>query len=305
MGTHYQITLEEPQTISVETLEKNIEERLQTINQLMSTYINDSELSRFNRQQTLDCIPLSKETYFVIEQALAVSKKTHGKFDSTLAPLIELWGFDKKQTNEQVPEKNKIEALLKKIGSNKLVLEDGCVRKKVASLSINLSAIAKGYAVDQIALLIKNVGIKNYLVDIGGEIANSGVNARDTLWSIAIESVDSEKLEGRGIQKVISPMGLGVATSGDYRNYFEKNGKRYSHMIDPTNGYPITHHLASVTVLHKDTLMADALATAMMVMGKEQSLDFANKNNIPVFMLVKQQDRFVEVYNDSFSAYIK
>ncbi len=307
MGTNYQVTLENPSELSINDLEQSIQQKLEHINQLMSTYLDNSELSVFNQTQTKNCQSLSKETYFVVEQAIAVSKQTHGKFDITLAPLIELWGFDKKQTNDRIPEKTIIENILNQIGYQKLMLGEGCISKAQQELSINLSAIAKGYAVDQVASLIREAGVNNYLVEIGGEIANSGVNPNGLLWTIAIESVDgqSKSEQAKDIQKIILPMGLGVATSGDYRNYFEKDAKRYSHMIDPTTGYPIIHNLASVTVLHPETLMADAYATAMMIMGKEKALDFANENKIPIFMLVKQDQSFIEVYNDAFKGYIK
>jgi len=177
-----------------------------------------------------------------------------------------------------------------------------CIAKQSVNLSVNLSAIAKGYGVDEIAKLVANKGIENYLVEIGGEIANKGFNAKGLDWKLAIESASTEK---RSIQRILSPKGLGVATSGSYRNYFEKNGKRFSHTIDPTTGYPITHQLASVTVLHRETMLADALATAMMVMGPEESLSYANKNQLPIFMLVKKEQGFIEVYSDAFKPFIQ
>ena len=192
--------------------------------------------------------------------------------------------------------------MLAQIGFQKISMQNKCVAKKSANLSINLSAIAKGYGVDEIAKLVASKGINNYLVEIGGEIANKGINAKGLDWRLAIESASTEK---RSIQRILSPKGLGVATSGDYRNYFEKDGKRFSHTIDPTTGYPITHQLASVTVLHKETMLADALATAMMVMGPEQSLEYANKNQLPIFMLVKKEQGFVEMYSQSFKPFIQ
>ncbi|MET1256348.1 FAD:protein FMN transferase [Aliikangiella maris] len=300
MGTTYQVTFEK-NAIAPEQLQQKIDNRLEKINQLMSTYIEDSELSLFNRAHTTDCQPISENTRFVIQNSLEVFQQTAGKFDVTLAPLIELWGFDKKQTHDAIPPQSTIDSILKQFGSQHVHIEIDCVKKDLANISINLSAIAKGYAVDEIAKIIKASGSQNYLVEIGGELASQGINARGKPWQIAIESAVTQE---RAIQRIITPNGLGVATSGDYRNYFEKDGKRYSHTIDPTTGYPITHQLASITVLHPQTMLADALATALMVMGPDEALKFANQHQLPIFMLVKSEDGFKEVYNDNFKPYL-
>ncbi|MDH5629692.1 MAG: FAD:protein FMN transferase [Gammaproteobacteria bacterium] len=302
MGTTYHVTLEtNPQY--AEGLQKAIDERLVQINQLMSTYLDDSELSVFNQTQSTACLPLSYDTLFVVGSALEVSVVTNGKFDVTLAPLIEMWGFDKKETDNQIPTQAEIDKNLKNIGYRKIDigdLNDHCITKAIPQISINLSAIAKGYAVDQIALILQQNQIKNYMVEIGGEVANKGVNSKGEDWKIAIES----PLPNQTIQRVITPKGMGIATSGDYRNYFEKNGKRYSHTLDPTTGYPIDHNLASITVLHPETMFADAYATAMMVMGPEESLKLADELQLPIFMLLKTEKGFEEVYNDRFKSYL-
>ena len=300
MGTTYQVTLETNE-INVEKLQAEIDSRLKEINQMMSTYIDDSELSLFNTSQSTECQKLSADTLYVIEHAIKVSTQTQGKFDVTLAPLIEIWGFDKKETNNEIPSQTAINQLKNEIGYQKIELQADCARKQLPQLSVNLSAIAKGYAVDEIAKLILQQGSENYLVEIGGEVANRGVNAKGLAWRIAIESASTAQ---RSIQRKLQPKGFGIATSGSYRNYFEKNGKRYSHTIDPTTGYPIEHTLVSVTVLHPQTMMADAIATAMMVMGPEQSLAFADENNLPIFMLVKKAQGFEEVHSEAFKAYL-
>ncbi|PHS14897.1 MAG: FAD:protein FMN transferase ApbE [Kangiella sp.] len=296
MGTTYQITIESTQQ-EQHILHQKIDSRLIEINQLMSTYIKDSELSLFNKNESLLCIPMSQENLFVIKQAVAISKQTNGKFDVTLDPLIKEWGFDTKQTNDHIPSNKIISKLLEKIGYSKLHLEKDCIQKDLKSLSINLSAIAKGYGVDQIANVISNHGIQNYLVEIGGETASKGQNSKSINWRLAIEA-PIEK--ARQIQKVFEPKDLGVATSGNYRNYFDKDGVRYSHTIDPTTGKPITHNLASVTVLHEQTMMADAYATAFMVMGSEESLIFAESKDLAIYLLVKTKDGFVERYSSEF-----
>lgn len=300
MGTTYNVTIEKKQ-IDPQQLQQKIDARLDRINQLMSTYIADSELSLFNASESTECQKLSAETLYVTQNAIKVSQQTGGKFDVTLAPLIEIWGFDKKQTNNAIPGQPVINDMLKQIGFQKIDLQSDCVAKTLPHLSMNFSAIAKGYAVDEIAQLVAASGIQNYLVEIGGEVANQGVNAKGDPWRIAIESAGTAQ---RSIHRVLAPKGLGVATSGSYRNYFEKDGKRFSHTIDPTTGYPITHNLASVTVLHPQTMMADAIATAMMVMGPDESLAFAEANQLPIFMLVKENDTFVEVYSSAYKPYL-
>ncbi|MFT6732056.1 MAG: thiamine biosynthesis lipoprotein [Polaribacter sp.] len=296
MGTTYQITVESTQEKEL-YLKQKIDARLIEINQLMSTYIKSSELSLFNLNKLDSCIPMSAENLFVIREANRVSKQTNGKFDITLDLLIKEWGFDSKKTNNHIPEEATILKLLKKIGYSKLQIQNNCILKENKSLSVNLSAIAKGYGVDQIAKIISDTGVKNYLVEIGGETASKGVNSKSKSWRLAIEA-PIEKT--RQIQKIFEPHNLGVATSGNYRNFFEKDGKRYSHTIDPTTGKPITHNLASVTVLHQQTMLADAYATAFMVMGKESSLAFAEENNIALYLLIKSDEGFVERHSSEF-----
>ena len=296
MGTTYQITIESTLDEQI-NLKKKIDARLIEINQLMSTYIKKSELSLFNQNQTDICIPMSSENLFVIKSSNEVSEQTNGKFDITLDPLIKEWGFDSKETNQKIPDEETISTLLKEIGFSKIVIKENCISKKNKSLSINLSAIAKGYGVDQIANLINNAGVQNYLVEIGGETASKGLNSKSKSWLLAIEAPIEE---ARQIQKVFNPLGLGVATSGNYRNYFEKDGKRYSHTIDPTTGSPITHNLASVTVLHQQTMMADAYATAFLVMGVDESLAFAETNKLAIYLLIKTKDSFIERYSSKF-----
>lgn len=300
MGTTYNVTIEKKQ-LEPELLRQQIDARLERINLLMSTYIDDSELSLFNASSSTQCQELSPETLYVTENAIKVSQQTGGKFDATLAPLIEIWGFDKKQTNDVIPSQQVISKMLSQIGFQKIDFQGHCVAKTLPHLSMNFSAIAKGYAVDEIAKLVASQGVENYLVEIGGEVANRGVNAKGNAWRIAIESADTAQ---RSIQRVLAPQGLGVATSGSYRNYFEKDGKRFSHTIDPTTGYPITHTLASVTVLHEETMMADAIATAMMVMGPDESLAFAEQHQLAIFMLVKKDNTFIEVYSSAYKPHL-
>ncbi len=301
MGTTYHITLKTNKN-SATLLHNKIAQRLVKINQLMSTYIEDSELSKFNQSLSVECQPVSKETYFVIKNALKVSAETGGKFDVTVAPLIAEWGFDQKTTNDEIPDQESIQRLLKETGYENIELGIGCLLKKIPELSINLSAIAKGYGVDQIARVIETNGISNYLIEIGGETASRGVNSKSILWTLAIEAPSEQR---RKIQSIFSPKGMGVATSGDYRNYFEKEGVRYSHTIDPISGKPITHNLVSATVLHKSTMLADAYATAFMVMGEHAALEFAEEKELAIYLLVKNGHGFEERHSTTFNQYLQ
>ncbi len=300
MGTTYQITLQSDQQTAV-LIQQQIDTELLKINHLMSTYIDDSELSLFNQSTSLDCQQVSEETYYVIKNAIEISKKTQGKFDVTIGPLISEWGFDKKQTNDVIPSEQAIQQLVRRIGYNKVRLGNGCVQKRHPKLSINLSAIAKGYSVDHIASVLRSYNITSYLVEIGGETASKGVNPKSLPWRLAIEAPVEQK---RQIQQVFTPLGLGVATSGDYRNYFEKAGIRFSHTLDPTTGKPITHDLVSVTVLHSQTMLADAYATAFMVMGMKQATIFAEQHQLPVYLLVKKEKGFEAVYTSAFKKHL-
>jgi len=300
MGTSYHITFEDSQQQATR-LQQKIDQQLKLINQQMSTYIDDSELSLFNQSTSTECQKLSTSTLYVIKKALEVSAQTNGRFDVTVSPLISEWGFDKKQTNHVIPSDETIRELLKNIGYEKISIGNNCAQKGHPALSVNLSAIAKGFAVDHIAKLLADQSVNNYLVEIGGETASKGLSPSSREWVLAVEVPAQDQ---RKIQQRFSPNGLGVATSGDYRNYFEKDGVRFSHTIDPTTGKPITNELASVTVLHPETMLADAYATAFTVMGTKQTLEFANSNHIPVYLLVKTNSGFEAVFNDLFKSHM-
>ena len=304
MGTSYNIKyLSSPKVSKTdEQITKVIADSLLLINNLMSTYSKESEISRFNQSAINTWFSISKDTYEVILQAQELSELTMGSFDITVAKLVDLWGFGPTLQADQVPLAEDIAGLLQDVGYQQIEVKDtpyALLKRK--NLSIDLSAIAKGYAVDIIAGVLDNADIDNYLVEIGGEIRAKGAKQDGSAWRIAIES---PVVTERAVHKVIELNDYGVATSGDYRNYFEKNGKRYSHTIDPITGYPITHKLASVTIIAQTTALADALATAFMVMGEEKSIRFAETNKVAAFLIVKTDDGFREVASASFKEFI-
>ncbi|WP_164503517.1 FAD:protein FMN transferase [Pleionea sediminis] len=303
MGTWYNIIFKEEHK-NTGDLAKVIDLRLSSLNQNLSTYIEQSDLNQLNRSSSDGCVEVSDDTAAVMKEALRIYNLSNGAFDPGLGPLIELWGFDKKDTHEMIPNEGSIQEMLTKLtfGKSELNEQKQCIKKGSSDLAINFSAIAKGYAVDELAeVLEKRYGIKNYLVEIGGEVKVKGNNNQGKPWRIAIEAPDPSS---RTVQKIVNPGIMGVATSGDYRNYFEKDGKRYSHTINPVTGYPIDHQLASVTVIHPSAMTADALATAFMVLGDKIGYELAEKNKIAVFMIIKTADGFEEQYNQHFKPYL-
>lgn len=304
MGTSYNITIVVDGSFHqdhLQLLQQQIDQRLQRINQLMSSYIADSELSLFNQSAPNQWYTVSSETFEVLRYSQSLSKQSQGKFDITVSPLINLWGFDVEKMVE-FPSDQVIQLAQQQVGWESLLLDEETSRiKKQKPLTINLSAVAKGYGVDQVALLLEEQGINNYLVEIGGEIRVKGHNSRQQLWRIGVESPSFLQ---SGVQEVIQLDGKAVATSGDYRNFFERDGVRYSHTIDPETGKPVIHNIASLTVVADNAMAADGLATAFMVMGEEQALAMATQYNIPIYILLYENDTFRAVHSPEFSAYL-
>ncbi|MGK5092328.1 FAD:protein FMN transferase [Deltaproteobacteria bacterium TL4] len=298
LGTRYTIKVFPASAkITKASLQTGIDRVLETVTHQMSTYDAESELSRFNQHQSTAWFEVSADTMLVIKDALMVSQLSQGAFDVTVGALVNLWGFGPGQEHEQIPSDERIRSLLEVIGYQNLEVQNLSIRKKKPSLYVDLSAIAKGFAVDKVSAYIESQGIDSYMVEIGGEIRTKGKKIDGQFWRIAIESPVAEQ---RKIQKVISLENLSVATSGDYRNYFEKEGRRYSHTIDPTTGKPITHSLASVSVIDVQCMHADALATAFMVLGQEKAYELAVRENIALFMIIRDGDQFVEKSTPAF-----
>jgi thiamine biosynthesis lipoprotein len=304
MGTSYsvQVVKREDGTANKD-LSNGIQSALDLIDNLMSTWQPDSELMQFNAASASKWFAVSDDTFHVIRLAQDISEKTGGAFDITLEPLIELWGFSAKYTNDRVPSPAEVNQARSQTGYSNLLVNvaNHAIKKEKSALRLNVSAIAKGYAVDKVADYLAAQGYDNYLVEVGGEIRARGSKSDGTKWKIAIESPVTD---GRKVQQIMSITDEGMATSGDYRNYFEKDGKRYSHTIDPATGYPITHRLASVTVISKKTAVADALATALMVMGTQKGFRFCQKNRIPAYFIFRTSDGFGTRHTAQFQAYL-
>lgn len=302
MGTSYSVVIPHlPRNITQQSVETGIESILEQVNQQMSTYRQDSELSRINQSAAGLWLSVSPELFEVIQCAHSISEQTDGAFDVTVGPLVNLWGFGPPETFDGAkPSDEQIDRVRALVGYQSLeIKQDGRqLRKQFNDLYIDLSAIAKGYGVDAVASYLDSLNINDYLVEIGGEVRGKGVSQRGDYWRVAVEKPVSEQ---RMIQRVIDVTDFAVATSGDYRNYFEKDGVRYSHTIDPRTGRPISHSLASVSVLSEEAMVADAWATTLMVMGEEEGYKLAEKKGLAAYFLYRQGEEFLSKGTSAFT----
>jgi len=259
-------------------LKQLIDDRLDQINHSMSTYRKDSEISRFNRiNDAATRFTASEEFFDVMSLAWKLHAFTDGAWDGTVDPLVTLWGFGRKGAKTAVPKKNDIEAALSLVGFERIdISDDHTFRKQIPGVTVDLASIAKGFGVDEISKLLRNQGYNNFIAEIGGEVYASGTRKDNVQWRVGINRpVKEAALDD--VYKVINLKNLGFATSGDYRIFFETDGKRYSHIIDPRTGYPVSNGIASVSVLAPTCAFADGLATAIMVMGAQEGLALVNR----------------------------
>ncbi|WP_114785193.1 FAD:protein FMN transferase [Vibrio tetraodonis] len=302
MGTTYNIKYIVAQNQPTpDVVQKEIDRLLEQVNDQMSTYRTDSELSLFNQSESSQPFEVSPQTATVVKEAIRLNNLTLGALDVTVGPLVNLWGFGPEARPEVVPSDNELEKRKAETGIEHLSVNGNALSKDIPSLYVDLSTIAKGWGVDVVADYIESQGILNYMVEVGGEMRLKGLNREGVKWRIAIEK---PTVDERAIQEIIEPGDMAIATSGDYRNYFEKEGVRYSHIINPQTGKPINHKVVSVTVLDKSSMTADGLATGLMVLGEDKGMKVANDNNIPVFMIVKSSDGFIELASDAYKPYI-
>jgi thiamine biosynthesis lipoprotein len=282
-------------------LQQEILALLDTIDARMSTYRADSELAQFNRLHSTDWVSVSPQLCSTVARALETSVRTGGAFDITVGPAVDLWGFGPDPARNTPPADQEIAAAQALTGFERLHVDcdQPAIRKDLAEMRIDLSGFAKGLAADDIAGLLEGRGIGNFLVDIGGDLLVRGHNADRQPWRIAIEKPDSA---GRAIEKIVHLSHGAVATSGDYRNYFEAAGRRYSHTIDPQSARPIVHKLASASVHAASAAEADGLATALMVLGPDAGLAFAEREGLAAFLLVRTDGGFSELSSTAFRA---
>jgi thiamine biosynthesis lipoprotein len=268
-GTTYHITYQ-----CDSDLHQGIRDELQKVDNSLSPFNEKSIITAINQNQ--DVVP--NEMFLdVFDKAMEISRETDGAFDITVAPLVNAWGFGFK--NGSQPSRHQVDSLLRLVGYQKVSLVDGKVRKKDQRMMLDCSAIAKGYGSDVVARFLKSRGVRNYMVEIGGEIVSSGVNAQRLPWKIGVTKPTDDSLSEKGeIQSVLNVTDQAMATSGNYRNFYYKGGKKYAHTIDPKTGYPVQHSLLSATVLAKDCATADAYATSFMVLGIEKAKEVLAKH---------------------------
>lgn len=296
MGTSYHIKIVTTLTKS-QRLQLGIEGILSDINARMSTYLPHSDLSKLKNASVSASVNVSADTVKVVQRAIDISQQTDGYFDPTIAPLVDLWGFGPKPKVSEEPTELEINQLLPRVGYDNIHIQSQQALSKSAAVELDLSAIAKGYAVDKIADFLLDEGLQHFLVEVGGEMRSSGVKPNGDAWRIAIETPN----EGtRDVFDVLELNDMAIATSGDYRNYFESNGVRYSHTINPKTGYPVNHNLASTSVVMSRCMDADAFATAFMAMGLNKALALANKQQIAAYFIYREDDGFHVKASDAF-----
>ncbi|MFQ3323910.1 MAG: thiamine biosynthesis lipoprotein [Pseudomonadales bacterium] len=302
MGTIYHVTIVDlPYAIEQAQLEQEVAQILNKVDQQMSTYKADSELSLFNQAEIGTAVKVSSDTRAVVEQAVSLAVLSGGSFNPAIAPLVNLWGFGPAVQQDSIPSASQIIEALQSVDYLSVQIVANSLTK-LAPVTLDLSAIAKGFGVDKVADYLLTQGVANFLVEVGGEIRVGGLSPRQTPWRVGIESPGKDY----GIAyNAISVTNAAVATSGDYRNYYEQDGKRYSHTIDPTTGYPIDHNLASVTVVADSAALADGLATAINVMGPDEGLAFSELNALAVFMIVKTETGYDAQYSSAFEPYVE
>ncbi len=301
MGTTYHVkvvaTLDGRQE---KALAQEVLKVLERVNARMSTYRDDSELSRFNHRKETTPFALSDETLGVFEIALEVSRQTNGAFDVTIGPLVNAWGFG--PGDAQSPTDETVTRLRQDVGYHLLTLdrEGGTLSKKRPGVYCDLSAVAKGYSVDAVAEALEGAGIHRYMIEVGGEVRTAGINLREEPWRIGIYRPDPERFD---VQRVVALSGQSMATSGDYRNFIDNDGQRISHTIDPRTGYPVAHGVASVSVVHASCAWADAYATALMVLPPKEGYAFAEAHDLAAYFIVHDgKDGFTEHMTPAFEA---
>lgn len=290
-GTFYQVVIAEGlDSGRQEELEQGMLDEMHEVDDQMSTWRDDSELSMLNQTPIGEWQSISEELMQVLELSQQVNQLSGGAFDITIGSLVNLWSFGPEARPEQVPDQAVLEKRLATVGMDALELDPDNLRvRRLRDVYVDLSGIAKGFATDQVAAYLDRHGIENYLVNLGGEVKVKG--HRDGVsrpWRIGIE-VPSDTMQPQA-EHIIGLEDISIATSGDYRHYFEQDGRRYSHTLDPRTGRPITHRLASVSVIHPSNAMADALATALTVLGEEHGMAMAIRDDIAVVMLVRSND---------------
>jgi thiamine biosynthesis lipoprotein len=290
MGTTYSIKYQAP---NGENYKDQIDSILLNFNDCLSTYIVNSEISRFNQ----DSILYFELPYFypVLQKSQEIYNSTGGAFDPTVMPLVNAWGFG--PDSGMLPDSSKVDSLKQFVGYDNIQFNEEKVWKSKNGIELDFSAIAKGYGVDIVAEFLSNQGLDNYFVEIGGEVMAYGLNDKDLFWRLGIED-PSLSLGQRTPKAIVELENMGMATSGNYRNYYLKDGVKYAHTINPHTGYPVEHSLLSATVFAKDCMTADAYATSFMVMGLEEAkMVLSAVDGLEAFMIFSNEEGALQTFS--------
>ncbi|WGE31186.1 FAD:protein FMN transferase [Actinobacillus genomosp. 2] len=287
-----------------EEVQKTLDTLLKQVNNEMSTYQPDSQISRFNAMQEADkAVQISPDFAKVVREAIRLNKVTEGALDVTVGKLVNLWGFGPDKRLNKAPSAAQIAEFASSVGIEKLSVSGNVLMKSVPNLYLDLSSIAKGFGVDKLAEHLESLGLANYLVEIGGELRGKGKNLQGVDWRIAIEQ--PTLAQGQAAQITVPLHNLGMATSGNYRNYFEdEQGNRLSHIINPKELRPVSHKLASITVFAPTTMTADGLSTGLFVLGPEKALEVAEREKLAVFLIIKNGETFETKMSSEFEKLI-
>ncbi len=305
-GTVYGITIAGDYPGGAEQLRHDAEEVLNRINREISTFAPDSELSRFNSLASTEPFPVSEDTALMVAASFQAGRALSGVMDITVGPLVDLWGFGHvKKPEGYVPSREEIEETRKSTGLGMLHLEYGYggsyLKKDRPEMRVDLATVGEGFAADALAAMLDGAGVENYMIHVAGAIRSRGISPRGKPWLIAVEQ--PVNMIG-AVNTVINPRGRAVSTAGSYRNYFEKDGRRYSHILDPRTGMPIDHATVSVTVIGDSALFTDAMDTGLMVLGADEALKYANEHSLPIYCLVKEKDGFRARWSRAFAKYM-
>jgi len=301
LGTSWHITLLPAENeIDDDTVMALVEGQLGRVNRSMSTYLPASEINRFNASSPGIWQQPSADFLKVLDAAIEIGSKTAGGYDITVGPLVDLWGFGPGEPRVGIPSRQAVTRAKAQVGLDSLERK-GSEARRLKPIELDFSSIAKGYAVDLIAEALLANDFNDFLVEVGGEMRVAGASPRGDAWRVAIEQPIVERRE---VATAINLTDQSVATSGDYRNYFDLNGTRYSHTIDPRTGYPVRHDLVSVTVVHDSAMMADAWATALTVMGADGAAQLAEEQQLAVYFIRSEGDDFIASHSTAFEPYL-
>ena len=303
MGTSYYVKVVQPgQQVDWVSIEQQIKSTLNSVDERMSTYKPESELSKFNRSAANTWFLVSTETFQVIRSAVQIGRASRGAFDITIGPLVNRWGFGPGPEPSTWPEAMEIKSLMSHTGLDKLTIRSNppSVMKSTDKVYMDLSSIAKGYAVDQVAELLLKEKLSNFMVEVGGELRTHGTRQDGRWWQIAIEK-PSDQASIRAVQRVLTLKNKAIATSGNYRNFSQKNSKRAHHIVDPRTGQPANHPgLMSVSVVDDSSMTSDAWATALLVLGPKAGLEIANRHGLAALFLVVDDGKWREIHSETF-----